>query len=213
VKGIVLPDRPERLSEGYVGSDGNVSPFWQEVFEICNATGMPLNFHLNASLDANSAIWDNLGFDQRLPIHALIHHVGCGATMSNFMVSGILDKYPNLKIGLIESGSGWVPFWLEAMEHQLDEFRTRENRGLKMRPKEYFQKHFWVTFWFESYAPKHMLEEIGVERVLFETDFPHPTSLYPGVQDKLVDLLGGYDYATRKRVLERNAVELYNLPF
>lgn len=213
VKGIVLPDRPERLSEGYVGSDGKVSLFWEEVFEICNATGTPINFHLNASLDANSAIWDNLGFDQRLPIHALIHHVGCGATMSNIMVSGILDKYQNLKIGLIESGSGWVPFWLEAMEHQLDEFRTRENRGLRMRPKEYFQKHFWVTFWFESYAPKHMLEEIGVDRVLFETDFPHPTSLYPGVQDKLVDVLGRYDYETRKRVLERNAVELYNLPF
>jgi len=45
------------------------------------------------------------------------------------MVSGILDKYQNLKIGLIESGSGWVPFWLEAMEHQLDEFPyTREPR-------------------------------------------------------------------------------------
>ena len=213
VKGIVLPDRPERLSEGYIGKDGKVSPFWEEVFEICNATGTPINYHLNASLDANSAIWDHLGFDQRLPIHALIHHVGCGATMSNLMVSGILDKYPDLKVGLIESGSGWVPFWLEAMEHQLEEFRTRQNRGLKLRPKEYFQKHFWVTFWFESYAPKHMLDEIGVDRVLFETDFPHPTSLYPGVQDKLVDVLGGYNYETRKRILETNAVTLYNLSF
>src|SRR5439155_16924422 len=131
--------------------------------------------------------------------------------MSNFMVSGILDKYPNLKIGLIESGTGWVPFWLEAMEHQLDEFRTRENRGLKLRPKEYFAKHFWVSFWFESYAPKNMLDEIGVDRVMFETDYPHPTSLYPGVQDKLVDVLGGHDYATRKRVLQDNANELYLL--
>ncbi len=213
VKGVVMPDRPERLTEGYIGPDGNVSPFWEEVFDICNATGTPLNFHLNGALDANSAIWDNLGFDQRLPIHAMLHHMGTCATMSNFMVSGILDKYPNLKIGLIESGAGWVPFVLEAMEHQLDEFRTRENRGLKLRPKEYFQKHFWVTFWFESFAPKHMLEEIGVDRLLFETDFPHPTSLYPGVQDKLVATLGGHDYVTRKRVLERNAVELYNLTF
>ena len=213
VKGIVLPDRPERLSEGYIGPDGKISPFWEEVFDLCNATGMPLNFHLNASLNAGSAIWDNLGFDQRLPINALIHHIGCSATMSNFMVSGILDKYPDLKIGLIESGAGWVPFVLEALEHQLDEFRTAENRGLKMRPKEYFARHFWVTFWFETFAPKHMLEEIGVDRLLFETDFPHPTSLYPGVQDKLVDVLGDHDYATRKRVLESNAIELYNLAF
>jgi len=212
IRGIVMPDRPERLSSGFLGPDGKVSPFWEEVFDLCNATGTPLNFHLNAALDANSAIWDNLGFDQRLPIHAMLHHMGTCATMSNFMVSGILDKYPKLKIGLIESGSGWVPFVLEAMEHQLDEFRTAQNRGLKLRPKEYFRKHFWVTFWFESYAPKHMLEEIGVDRLLFETDFPHPTSLYPGVQAKLVNTLGGYDYATRKRVLERNAAELYNLP-
>jgi predicted TIM-barrel fold metal-dependent hydrolase len=213
LKGIVLPDRPERLSEGYIGKDGKISPFWEEVFDTCNATGIPLNFHLNASLDAGSAIWDNLGFDQRLPINALLHHVGCAATMSNFMVSGLLDTYPDLKIGLIESGMGWVPFWLEAMEHQMDEFRTAQNRGLQRRPKEYFAKNFWVSYWFEDYAPKHMLEEIGVDRVMFETDFPHPTSLYPGVQDKLVETLGGYDYAIRKRVLESNAAELFNLTF
>ncbi|MBW8783426.1 MAG: amidohydrolase [Novosphingobium sp.] len=213
VKGVVLPDRPERLAEGYIGADGKISPFWEEVFQTCNDTGIPLNFHLNASLDAESAMWDNLGFDQRLPISALLHHVGCAATMSNFMVTGILDTFPELKVGLIESGMGWVPFWLEAMEHQLDEFRTRENRGLKLRPKEYFKRHFWVSFWFEDYAPKHMLEQIGFDRVMFETDYPHPTSLYPGVQDKLVETLGGYDYTIRKQVLETNAATLYNLSF
>ncbi|HEX7856537.1 MAG TPA: amidohydrolase family protein [Sphingobium sp.] len=213
VKGVVLPDRPERLSEGYVGPDGGINPFWEEVFEMCDATGTPLNFHLNASLDANSAIWDNLGFDQRLPIHALIHHMGCAATMSNFMVSGILDKYPNLKIGLIESGAGWVPFWLEAMEHQLSEFRTAENRGLQKTPTEYFKQHFWVSFWFETYAPTRMLDVIGADKMLFETDYPHPTSLYPGVQDKLVSILGQHDYATRKQVLETNAKNLWNLDF
>jgi predicted TIM-barrel fold metal-dependent hydrolase len=213
LKGVVLPDRPERLSSGYLGPDGQVSPFWEEVFEICNATGIPICFHLNASLDANTAIWDNLGFDQRLPIHALIHHIGCAATMSNFMVSGLLDKYPQLKIGLIESGAGWVPFWLEGMEHQLSEFRTTINRGLQCSPKEYFKRNFWVSFWFETCAPTKLLDEIGADKLLFETDFPHPTSLYPGVQDKLVEVLGGYDYAIRKQVLQDNAGYLFNLTF
>jgi len=211
IKGVVLPDRPERLSEGYIGRDGKVSPFWEEVFDICNATGTPLNYHLNASIDADSAIWDNLGFDQRLPIHALIHHIGCAATMSNFMVSGILDKYEDLKIGLIESGAGWVPFWLEGMEHQLAEFRTTVNRGLKRRPTEYFKRNFWVSFWFETTAPMKLLDEIGTDRLMFETDYPHPTSLYPGVQDKLVSVLGGHPYAIRKQILETNPTTLYNL--
>ena len=213
LRGITLPDRPERLSSGFLGPDGKVSPFWEGVFDICNSTGMAINFHLNIALDADSAIWDNLGFDQKLPIHALIHHFGCAATLANFIVSGILDTYEDLKIGLIESGAGWVPFWLEGLEHQLDEFRTFENRKLKRRPKEYFAKNFWVSFWFETVAPTKLLDDIGVDRLMFETDYPHPTSLYPGVQDKLVSVLGGYDHATRKRVLQDNAVELYNLPF
>ena len=106
-----------------------------------------------------------------------------------------------------------MPFVLEMLEHQFDEFRTVEDNDLKRRPKEYFAKNFWVSFWFENFAPQHMLEEIGFDRVLFETDFPHPTSLYPGVQEKLVETVGGYDYETRKQILERNAVALFNLDF
>jgi hypothetical protein len=53
VEGVVLPDRPER----YIGLGGKVSPFWADMFDICNATGTPLNFHLNASLDAISSIY------------------------------------------------------------------------------------------------------------------------------------------------------------
>jgi predicted TIM-barrel fold metal-dependent hydrolase len=213
LKGIVVPDRPERLSEGYVGANGGISPFWEEAFDICSAAGLPLNFHINSSLDTTSAVWDNLKFTQKLPITAMLHTVGVTATMSNFMVSGILDKYENLKIGLIESGIGWAPFVLEMLEHQFDEMRTVEDHGLKRRPKEYFAKNFWVSYWFETYAPKHMLHEIGVDRIMFETDFPHPTSLYPGVQEQLVATLGEHDYETRKRILERNAAELYNFDF
>ncbi|MFT3967526.1 MAG: amidohydrolase family protein [Sphingobium sp.] len=211
VKGVVLPDRPERLSEGYLGKDGKVSPFWEGVFDMCEATGTPINFHINSSLDAYSAIWDNLDFVQRMSMSALIHEIGCAATMSNFIVSGLLDKYPKLKIGLIESGCGWVPMWLEGIAHQFVEFRIADIHKLQKTPKEYFRDNFWVTFWYESFAITNMLEEIGVNKVMFETDYPHPTSLYPGVQDKLVEVLGGHDYDVRKRVLQQNAAELYNL--
>ena len=213
LKGVVLPDRPERLVAGYLGADHKVNPFWEEFFDICNSTGLSINFHINSSLDTGSAIWDNLKFTQKLPITSMLHTLGVVATMSNFMVSGILDKYENLKIGLIESGIGWVPFALEMLEHQFNEMRVVEDHGLQRRPKEYFAKNFWVSFWFETFAPQHMLEEIGLDRVMFETDFPHPTSLYPGVQEKLVQQLGGYDYETRKLILEGNASKLFNLNF
>jgi len=104
-----------------------------------------------------------------------------------------------------------VPFWLEGMEHQLDEFRTLINRGLKKRPKEYFAHNFWVSFWFEQVAPMKLLDEIGVDRVMFETDYPHPTSLYPDVQARLAKVMEVHSWEVRRQVLETNAKVLYNL--
>ena len=108
---------------------------------------------------------------------------------------------------------GWVPFAIEAYEHQFDEMLPIKSKMLKRRPWEYFHDQFWVTYWFETVGPQKLLETIGVNKVLFETDFPHPTSLYPGVQQHIMKTLGGYDHSVRKRVLEQNAAELYNLPF
>jgi predicted TIM-barrel fold metal-dependent hydrolase len=69
------------------------------------------------------------------------------------------------------------------------------------------------TFWFEKVAPKLLLETIGVDNVMFETDFPHPTSLYPGVQAHIKNVLGGYSYEVKKKVLQDNASRFYKLPF
>jgi len=165
---------------------------------------VPLVYHLNSALDANSAIWDNLGFDQKLPIHALLHHAGCAATLSNFIVSGLLDTYEDLKIGLIESGMGWVPFWLEGMDHQLYEFRTRVNRGLKKTSKEYFAKNFWVSFWFEDNAPKHLLDAIGVDRVMWSTDFPHNESTYGYSNESLATVVSAVGPDDAVKIVDHN---------
>jgi predicted TIM-barrel fold metal-dependent hydrolase len=108
---------------------------------------------------------------------------------------------------------GWVPFGAEAMEHQFDEMLADRAIAPQRRPWDYFHDHFWCTFWFETVAPKLLLETIGYDKVLFETDFPHPTALYPNVQNHIVEVLGGYTPEIRRQVLERNAVKLYDLPF
>ena len=208
LKGFVLPDTPER-----VGVPSFMSDYWTPFLEMCDASKTPLNFHLNAAIDPNTLTWEGFAFEQTLAVVATMFSIGNAATLGNWMVSGRLDRHPGLKIGLIESGMGWVPFAVEALEHQFDEMLASKARELSRRPWQYFRDHFYCTFWFEKVAPKLLLETIGVDNVLFETDFPHPTSLYPGVQAHLVDTLGGYDRTVQKKVLQDNAVKLYNLPF
>jgi len=206
LKGFVLPDTPER-----VGVPSFMHDHWTPFLEMCEATGLPLNFHLNAAIDPNTLTWEGFGFEQTLSVVATMFSIGNAATLGNWMVSGRLDQHPKLKIGLIESGAGWVPFAVEALEHQFDEMLPVKKGLLHRRPWEYFRDHFMCSFWFEKVAPKLLLETIGVDNVMFETDFPHPTSLYPGVQEHLKDVLGGHTPAVRKKVLQDNPARLYNL--
>lgn len=209
IKGFVLPDTPERLKV----APSYLDDYWTPLLELCEARAAPINFHLNAAIDPNSLVWEDFAFEQKLSVVATMFSIGNAATLGNWMVSGRLDRHPKLKIGLIESGMGWVPFALEALEHQFDEMLPSKSKLLQRRPWQYFRDQFWVTFWFEKVAPTKLLDVLGVDKVMFETDFPHPTSLYPGVQDHIMDTLGGYSHDVRKKVLETNAVKLYNLPF
>jgi predicted TIM-barrel fold metal-dependent hydrolase len=208
LKGFVLPDMPETL-----GVPSFDDPYWTPFLEMCNDTGTPINFHLNAAIDPNALTWKSFSFEKALAVVSNMFYIGNLATMGNWMVSGLLDRHPKLKIGLIESGMGWIPFGIEAMEHQFDEMLADRAQAPDRRPWDYFRDNFWCTYWFEKVAPKLLLETVGVNKVLFETDFPHPTSLYPNVQEHLVETLGGYSHDVRRQVLEQNAVELYNLPF
>ena len=211
IKGFVLPDRPERAGDSYLGEGGVINPVWEEFFDLCNSTGTSMNFHLNSALDSSTAIWDNLNFYQTQTVVTMLHTLAISVSMATFMVSGILDKYEDLKLGLIESGIGYMPFVLECLDHQFNEMLVPEMTGLKKRPKEYFAKNFWVSYWFEKYGPQKMLEEIGYDRVMFETDFPHPTSIYPGIQERAVESIGHLDYEKRKMVLSTNAATLFNI--
>ncbi|MDO6414079.1 amidohydrolase family protein [Sphingomonas sp. BIUV-7] len=209
LKGFVLPDTPER-----VGVPSYMRDYWDDFLDLCSATGTPINFHLNAAMDPTTLTWDGFVFEQTLSVVATMFSIGNVATLGNWMVSGRLDKHPGLKIGLIESGMGWIPFAVEALEHQFQEMLPHRAGGvLKKAPWDYFRDHFFGTFWFETIGPQLLLETIGFDNMMFETDFPHPTSLYPGVQEHIQKALGGYDYAVKKKILETNAVRMYNLPF
>lgn len=208
LKGFVLPDTPERL-----GLPSFLDDYWTPFLDMCNDRGAPINFHLNAAIDPGVLTWKGFDFEQALSVVATMFSIGNAATLGNWMVSGRLDRHPKLKIGLIESGMGWVPFAVEAMEHQFSEMLPNKSKVLTRRPWEYWRDHFWCTYWFETVGPQQLLNIIGEDKVLFETDFPHPTSLYPGVQSHILKTLGGYTPETRKKVLQTNATKLYNLPF
>lgn len=207
LRGVTLGD------PSLFGVPGFTTDHWAPFWEFCDSARVPVNFHIGGTrgIDSFSAVWDDYGMEKKLAMASTMLYLANWATLGNFLMSGLFDTYPNLKIVSAESGIGWIPFALEALEYQLDETAPNEAKHLQRRPKEYFRDHVLACFWFERHAPLHLIEDIGVRNVMFETDFPHPTCLWPNSAEHAIEVLGHLPFEDRKRILQDNAAELYRV--
>ena len=185
---------------------------WYPLWEVCEDKNLPVNFHIGASETAIDWMgqqgWPSLTYDLRSGISGAMIFFNNGKVVSNLIYSGILDRFKGLKFVSVESGIGWVPFLMEALDYQLKEIA--ETRSFEKQPSEYFRSNFYACFWFEQ--GKNAAEtarKVGIDNVLFETDFPHPTSLYP--IDHLEDHLDGFTFEEKNKVLSLNAAGLYGI--
>lgn len=157
--------------------------------------------------------WGEFGHQRTMAISATQFYLSNVRIIANLCMSTMFDRYPNLRIVSAESGIGWVPFVLEALEFQFDEMVSAhdELRHASRRPSEYFRDHVSVMFWFERSGPARLIDVVGVDNVLVETDVPHPTCLYPSPREHFAAVLADLSPHARRRVLQDNAAELYGI--
>ena len=210
LKGIVMCSDPDSIGLPDLGADA-----WKPFWDACNDLGMVVNFHIGASETSfnmfGRAAWDSNGMRRRLALGSAALFVENSRVTSNMIYSGIFDRCPNLKIVSVESGIGWIPFVLESIDYEWEETGSQQEMPLQKKPSEYFRDHFWGCFWFEKVAPKHLVDVVGEDNVLFETDFPHPTCLYPHVQEYIAEISADWSEERKRKILQDNAAALYDL--
>ena len=189
---------------------------WDPLWEACADLKLPVNFHIGASQTSmswfGSSPWPSLGEDQRLAIGSAMMYLTNARVLANLIYSGVLERHPTLKFVSVESGIGWIPFILEALDHQLNETAPGSLDYLTMAPSDYFQRQMYACFWFEKKDIAHTLELLNPDNVLFETDYPHPTCLYPDSLELAAPGLASLSSDVRRKVLQDNAADLYRIP-
>jgi len=214
LRGININSDPHN----HVGLDGEQLPslaseHWNPMWEICESLNVPINFHIGASDQEmdwfGGQAWPGLDPDMALRIGSTMLFINNGRVMSNIIMSRMLDRFSKLKFVSVESGLGWIPFILEALDAQYMEAHPT-SRTLQRMPSEYFSTNFLSCFWFERKNLSARIKELGAHTVMFETDFPHPTCLYPidPVEAAMTDL----SEDEKVMVLSGNAERVYNLP-
>jgi len=192
-------------------SDEYYRPMWEAI----EGHDLPLNFHIGASVSqssyAGSGPWPSLNGDTQLALGSSMLYIGNARVIANFIYSGLLDRYPRLKVVSVESGVGWIPFILDALDYQAVENNVDH---LSMKPSDYFKRQMYACFWFEKGRDLlGAVNRLGVDNCMFETDFPHPTCLYPQPLNGIAEVFSQHDvpWDVRVKLLSGNAAKVYNV--
>lgn len=176
-KALLVPSAcPKRHSPSHVG----LFPVWAAIEEA----GLPLVFHVGGG----GRLIDSAYFANGLPpvpdfhggaenfrsVDFMAIPVPPMLTLATMIFDGVLDRFPRLKIGVIEQGAAWVPSWMRQMETALDAFSKNEERlrRLELRPSEYVRRQLRVTP-YPAEPLGWIVEQTGPEVCLFSTDYPH----------------------------------------
>lgn len=190
--------------------------YWDPVWEAASDLQLPVNFHIGASESSiawyGSVPWPSLGPEQKLGLGSAMMYLNNAGVLGNVIYSGVLERFPRLQIVSVESGVGWIPFLLLALDYQISEMAPGAMDYLTMAPSDYFRRQVHSCFWFERQGIAAALEAIGPRHLLFETDFPHPTCIYPDGLEYAAAALASVTPDVRRDVMGGNAARLYRIP-
>jgi len=146
------------------------------------------------------------------PFSALDHILGFPTdnmiTLAHFIFSGILDRYPSLRLGVLESNAGWVHFFLPRMDDHTHGRRSIFGHSLPMKPSEYVLRQAVISADPDEPGLDRIVDFIGDENLVWNTDYPHPDAPDP---DKVLPWFGAQPIpdVSKQKVLWDNAVRLY----
>ena len=221
-RGILFPVHPHEF-----GLPGIHSRHWDPLWHLCQEARLSVNFHIGFGSSMEETLAKSpAGYAEEVgPRSAAVALAGTTfgeniSGLANLVMSGVLQRYPRLNFVSVESGIGYIPYMLEMLDWQFAGSRAwKERPEFTDPPSAYFRRQVYTMYWFEQLGPRRLLDAVGADRVMMETDFPHPTSLAhtAGLQGRPVaeyiaaatDFLAPED---RDRIMWQNAAQLYQVP-
>ena len=212
-RGVLFGSQPQSFGEPPLAST-----HWDPIWAAAQAARLPISFHIGSGAEWDLAGGGNIGVRAqfaRVASNAFIDNEKC---LADIIFGGVCHRFPDLPFVSVESGVGWLLFALEAFDWQWKNAGIhKDHPEYDLLPSEYFRRQIYGCFWFEEHALARTLE-LYPDNILYETDYPHPTSMSVGPQSAAVHpreyasrVLSGVDDEVVARVLHGTASRLYGL--
>ncbi|GAU67483.1 putative hydrolase [Streptomyces sp. NBRC 110611] len=202
VRAVCFSEIPPRLGLPSIHTDR-----WDPFLRACDETGTVIAMHIGSSSampstspDAPPAVGSTLTF------------ANCCFSMTDWLLSGVFERFPHLKIMYAEGQIGWIPYILERADVVWQENRAWGGVAEKVLrpPSELFAEHVHGCFFDDAFGLKS-LDAIGVGNVLYETDYPHSDSTWPRSRAVAESQMGHLAPDVVERIVRGNAIDLLGL--
>jgi len=201
---IAFSENPAKL-----GLPSIHSGYWDPLFAACDETDTVVNMHIGSSSNVMTT-----SADAPLPVTMGLTAVGAMAALVDWLVAGVLARFPNLRIAYSEGQVGWMPFILERVDAIWERAQTWEPAFAQrspQRPSSYLDRIYGVVF--DDMHGLASRDIVGMTQIMFETDYPHADSTYPHSRqtaEKIITAAGLNEHETWQLV-RGNAIRCYNL--
>jgi predicted TIM-barrel fold metal-dependent hydrolase len=184
-------------------------PDHDRLYETASRLDVPIAIH--PTIEPKWAVpirFQRLGVASEFFYNTMLRQ-GAQQSLLSFFALGTLERFPELKLGVLESGSGWVGAFLDRMD-ALFETTLGRTTPLERPPSEYFRRQCFVSGDPDETAAPHIIDHVGAECFMWATDYPHPDhpSTWVPALERLVESLSP---STRAAVLGENVKRIYGL--
>ena len=185
--------------------------YWKPMWDALVDTDTVLNVHIGSS--GRLAI---TAPDAPMDVMITLQPMNIVQAAADLLWSKPIKKYPDLKIALSEGGTGWIPYFLERADrtYEMHSGWTGQDFG-KQKPSEVFRDHF-LTCFISDHVGVALRNQIGIDNICWEADYPHSDSMWPSAPEQLHEVLTEHnvpDAEVNKMTFE-NAMRWYHFdPF
>lgn len=200
-KAVFLRPNPVK---GRLLSDSAYEPFWRE----CEELGIAIAIHEGSHARLPTVGADR--FQTRFALHACSHPMEQMMALLALVEGGVLERYPKLRVAFLESGCGWLPYWLWRLDEEYKNLRWEVTDNVKMKPSEYFRRQCFIAIEPSEPYLAETIQYIGTDNLLFGSDYPHADHK-PDIIEEVVALEERLSKETVQKILWDNPARFYGM--
>jgi len=202
-KSISFPELPDRL-----GLPSWHTDHWDPVLAAVQDTSLPLSLHFGSGGVPTASAE---GMTTNFTVGISLFGMNSMSATAELLLSPVFHKFPGVKMALSEGGIGWIPYMLERIDYVWERHRWYNDVNKDVRPSDIFKDHLYGCFISDD-AGILSRHSIGVDNIMFESDYPHSDSQWPHSRKLLESALVDVPDEEAQKMVEWNARTLYNFP-